>query len=52
MPERGVPDVKAALDGARQILMEEFAENAELLAKLREYLWENAAAFAGGRGQG
>ncbi|HRF44733.1 MAG TPA: Tex family protein [Candidatus Competibacteraceae bacterium] len=40
--ERGVPDVKAALDGARQILMEEFAENAELLTGLREYLWENA----------
>ncbi len=40
--ERGVPDVKAALDGARQILMEEFAENAELLARLREYLWDNA----------
>ena len=27
--------MKAALDGARQILMEEFAENAELLAELR-----------------
>ncbi|MFZ1830243.1 MAG: Tex family protein [Candidatus Competibacteraceae bacterium] len=40
--ERGVSDVKAALDGARQILMEEFAEHAELLANLREYLWENA----------
>jgi uncharacterized protein len=40
--ERGVPDVKAALDGARQILMEEFAENAELLARLREVLWDNA----------
>ncbi len=40
--ERGVADAKAALDGARQILMEEFAENAELLAKLREYLWDNA----------
>jgi len=40
--ESGIPDVKAALDGARQILMEEFAENAELLASLREYLWENA----------
>ena len=40
--ERGVPDVKAALDGARQILMEEWAENAELLARLREYLWDNA----------
>ena len=41
-PDRGVPDVKAALDGARQILMEEFAEDAELLAGLREYLWDNA----------
>ncbi len=40
--ERGVPDVKAALDGARQILMEEFAETAELLARLRESLWDNA----------
>ncbi|QQS53529.1 MAG: RNA-binding transcriptional accessory protein [Candidatus Competibacteraceae bacterium] len=40
--ERGVADVKAALDGARQILMEEFAESAELLAELREYLWDNA----------
>mgnify|MGYP000850452544 CR=1 FL=1 len=40
--ERGVPDAKAALDGARQILMEEFAENAELLARLRDYLWDNA----------
>ncbi|TVR61515.1 MAG: RNA-binding transcriptional accessory protein [Candidatus Competibacteraceae bacterium] len=38
----GVPDVKAALDGARQILMEEFAENAELLAELREFLWDHA----------
>jgi len=30
-----VPDVKAALDGARDILCERFAETAELLAKLR-----------------
>jgi uncharacterized protein len=34
----GVPDVKAALEGARQILMERFAEDAELLAGLREHL--------------
>ena len=39
--EQGVADTKAALDGARQILMEKFAEEAELLGKLREYLWEN-----------
>jgi uncharacterized protein len=41
-PERHVPDVKAALDGARQILMERFAQDAELLARLRSYLYENA----------
>jgi uncharacterized protein len=38
----GVPDVKAALDGARQVIMEQFAENAELLGALREYLQANA----------
>ncbi|CAG0973961.1 partial Protein YhgF, partial [Rhodocyclaceae bacterium] len=37
-PEQHVPDVKAALDGARQILMERFAEDADLLEKLRVYL--------------
>ena len=36
----GVPDVKAALDGARDILAERFAETAELLAKLRKLMWE------------
>jgi len=34
----GVPDTKAALDGARQILMERFSEDAELLNKLRSYV--------------
>src|SRR5450830_519822 len=34
----GVPDAKTALDGARQILMERFAEDATLLHSLREYL--------------
>jgi len=34
----GVPDAKAALDGARQILMERFAEDASLLQALREYV--------------
>ena len=38
--EKGVADAQAALDGARQILMEEFAEDAELIAKLRDYAWE------------
>lgn len=40
--DKGVGDVKAALDGARYILMERFAEDAALLAKVREYLWKNA----------
>lgn len=37
----GVPDAKAALEGARQILMERFAEDATLLQSLREYLNEH-----------
>ncbi len=40
--EKGFADVKAVLDGARQILMERFAEDAALLGILRDYLWENA----------
>ncbi len=38
----GFPDSKAALDGARQILMERFAENADLLANLRQFLLSHA----------
>ncbi len=41
-PEAGVEDASAALDGARQILMERFAEDADLLARLRTFLSENA----------
>ena len=37
----GVADVKAALDGARQILMERFAEDASLLQSIREYLLDH-----------
>lgn len=44
--EKGVADVKAALDGARYILMERFAEDATLLAKVRDYLWKNAHLVA------
>ncbi len=42
----GVPDAKAALDGARQILMEQFAEDAELLGQLREHLQTNGQLVA------
>ncbi len=39
--EAGVSDEKAVLDGAKQILMERFAEDAALLSQLRDYLWNN-----------
>lgn len=41
-----VGDVKAALDGARAILMETFAEDAALIGRLREKLWQEAALCA------
>jgi protein Tex len=44
--DKGVADVKTALDGARQILMEKFAEDAKLLGELRQYLWDNAQLSA------
>jgi protein Tex len=34
--DKGVPDVQAALDGARAILVERFAEDADLIGELRE----------------
>ncbi|MCV0424546.1 MAG: RNA-binding transcriptional accessory protein [Roseibium sp.] len=37
---KGIADTKAALDGARQILMERFAENAELVGRLRRHVEE------------
>ncbi len=40
--DNGVADTRAALDGARYILMEKFAEDAVLLAKVRDYLAKNA----------
>lgn len=39
--DAGFSDVKAVLDGARQILMEKFAEDAELLSQLRSYLTDH-----------
>jgi len=49
--EAGFADVKSVLDGARQILMEQFAEDATLVGALRDYLAEHghvqAAVVAG-----
>ncbi|MDQ2791474.1 MAG: RNA-binding transcriptional accessory protein [Actinomycetota bacterium] len=38
-PEAGVPDASGALDGARAILVERFAEDADLIGSLRERMW-------------
>src|SRR5712671_1821327 len=38
-PEKHVADAAAALDGARAILVERFAEDADLIGSLREEMW-------------
>ena len=38
-PGQGVPDAAAALEGARAILTERFAEDADLIGALRERMW-------------
>jgi protein Tex len=40
-PEHGITDTKIALEGACQILMEMFSENADLLNILREQVWQH-----------
>ncbi|TPG11424.1 RNA-binding transcriptional accessory protein [Rhodanobacter glycinis] len=37
--DKGIADVRAALDGARAILMETIAEDAHLVGELRDWLW-------------
>jgi uncharacterized protein len=44
--ERGVGDVQAALDGARAILVERFAEDADLIGALRERMWSGGRLVA------
>ena len=44
--EKGFADIKSVLDGARYILMERFAEDATLLAKVRQYLSQSAVIFS------
>ncbi len=39
--DAGFVDAKACLDGARDILTEQWAEDAKLVGTLREWLWEN-----------
>jgi uncharacterized protein len=40
-PEHKIETPEAALEGARHILMERFAENADLLEQLRNHVWQN-----------
>ncbi|HEX4221812.1 MAG TPA: Tex family protein [Pseudonocardiaceae bacterium] len=44
--ELGVPDAAAALDGARSILVERFAEDADLVGSLREQMWSRGRLTA------
>ncbi|MDR5885032.1 Tex family protein [Vreelandella janggokensis] len=41
-----IEDAKAALDGAKQILMERFAEDPDLIGQLRERLWQEGELSA------
>ena len=54
--EHKIETAKDALDGAKYILMERFSEDADLLQKLRNYLWEQgkltAAVVAGKEHEG
>jgi len=43
---KDVADIKAALDGAKDILTEAFAENADLVGRLRSYLQQHAMLHA------
>ncbi|GGN82080.1 RNA-binding transcriptional accessory protein [Actinoplanes lobatus] len=45
-PGKGVADAQAALDGARAILIERFAEDADLIGDLREQMWTRGRLVA------
>ncbi|MFF7251199.1 Tex family protein [Embleya sp. NPDC008237] len=44
--DKGVADAQAALDGARSILVEKFAEDADLIGALREKMWTRGRVVA------
>ena len=45
-PDKGVADAAAALEGARAILVERFAEHADLIGELRERMWTRGRLVA------
>lgn len=55
-PEHAIHEVQEALDGARQILMEQFAENPQTVTSLRERIWSegilSARVIAGKENEG
>lgn len=44
--DKGITDAQAALDGAKQIIMEGISEDAALLTELRERIWNNGIMFS------
>ena len=44
--DKGIADPKAALEGARAILMERWGEDAALIGELREWLWNSGVIRA------
>lgn len=47
-PKLGIETPQSALEGAQQILMEQFAEDANLLEEMRDYLWKNSVLSSSG----
>ncbi len=45
-PEAGFDEPKKALDGAREILAQRYAENATVLDDLRTYLWQHGLLYS------
>lgn len=48
-PDKGVADVAAALEGARAILVERVAEDADLVGEIRELVWQRGRIVAAPR---
>ncbi len=46
-PDKDINDTASALEGAKQILMEIMAEDAQLLGQLRHYAWDQGKLVAG-----
>ena len=49
-PEKGIADAATALDGARAILVERFAQDADLIGSLRELMWTSGRLVSRLRG--